>query len=64
MPFAVKVLIAYDQGMKGRTYDEFEGRTQVELPHLQQQQRLEISKGTVAEKLKIAQEKEEEKERL
>ena len=36
IPLPVRMLIYYDQGRKGRTFDEFEGRTQVEMPQLQQ----------------------------
>jgi hypothetical protein len=32
LPFAVKLLIFYDQTRKGRTFEEFEGRSRMELP--------------------------------
>lgn len=34
LPFAVQALIKYEQTIKGRTFDEFEGRVSKELPQL------------------------------
>ena len=35
VPFLVKMFIAWDQTKKGRTFEEFQGRTRVELPAAQ-----------------------------
>ena len=34
VPFLVKALIAWDQSKKGRTFEEFQGRTMKELPRM------------------------------